>query len=237
MFPAVKNRFWKEVTVEPCETGHAILLDGRNIRTPAKTTVVLPTKALAEEVAAEWRNVEQEIDPADMPMTRRANAALDRVSRQRQEVAEMLASYAETDLICYRATHPAELIRRQAEAWDPLLEWVQDTFEIRLVATSGVIHVSQDTASRQRLGEVVSEMGVFPLTGFHDLVTLTGSLVIALAAIRQYRPLDEMWQLSRVDEAWQEQLWGVDEEAVVQEKHKRADFLDGFRFYRLSQMK
>ncbi len=236
MFPQSGKRFWKDVTTDVQEAGHAVLLDGRPLRTPARTLIVLPTPALAQAVADEWRAVEDRIDPALMPMTRRANAALDRVRGQRAEVVEMLTEYADSDLTCYRALHPEGLVVRQSEAWDPLLEWLERRHGVRLQPRQGVIHDPQDEAAIARLAEIVDAMGVFSLTAFHDLVTLSGSLVIGLAAIDGHAPIDRLWTLSRIDETWQEQFWGVDDEAAAAARYKFGEFTDAFRFHELSQM-
>lgn len=236
MFPPSGKRFWKDVTTDVQEAGHAVLLDGRPLRTPAGTLIVLPTPALAQAVADEWRAVEDRIDPALMPMTRRANAALDRVRVQRAEVVEMLTEYADSDLTCYRALHPEGLVARQSEAWDPLLEWLDRRHGVRLQPRRGVIHDPQDEAAIARLAEIVDAMGVFSLTAFHDLVTLSGSLVIGLAVIDGHAPIDRLWTLSRVDETWQEQFWGVDDEAAAAARYKFGEFSDAFRFHELSQM-
>ncbi len=235
MIPVSKRRFWKDVAVEGRDGGHVVLLDGRPLRTPARTLIVLPTTSLAQAVADEWHAVEDQIDPNEMPMTRRANAALDRVRAQRQEVAEMLVGYGDSDLTCYRATWPEGLAARQNEAWDPLLAWLEVRHGVHLETRHGVIHAPQDGAALARLATIVNGMEVFALTAFHDLVTLSGSLVIALAAIDGFAAIDRLWALSRIDETWQEQFWGIDDEAAAAASHKHREFADAFRFHQLSQ--
>lgn len=234
MTPSLKKRFWKEATVGDLGSGFTVLLDGRGIKTPAKGMFILPTVQLAEAVAQEWQAQSEEVDPASMPMTRRANAAIDKVTPQMREVADMLAEYGGSDLLCYRATHPQELQERQAEAWNPVLDWARETLDAPLVATAGVMHLAQDPQSLGRLADEVRKLEVFPLTAFHDLVTITGSLVLALAAIRGEFSIDRIWELSRLDERWQEEQWGEDAMATGVARNKFQDLKDAFRFYDLS---
>lgn len=231
---AVK-RFWKAASVEATGDGFAILLDGRAIRTPAKTGLVVPTRAMAEAIAEEWQAQEGKIDPMSMPLTRSANAAIDKVTGQFDEVADMLAAYGETDHLCYRATGPEALIARQAEAWDPLLQWVETRFDAPLKRVSGVVHMAQPEPSLARLRAEVHALDPFEMAAMHDLVCLSGSLLIGLAAIHGIRPIEELWQMSRIDEIWQEEQWGRDEEASDLAESKRRAFLHADRFYRLAQ--
>lgn len=226
------RRFWTDVTVEPSDEGWRVRLDNRPVKTPAKALLALPTERLAEAVAEEWRAQGEAVDPATMPFTRSANAAIDKVAPQRSEVAAMLAGYGETDLLCYRAEGPAGLRARQDAAWDPLLDWASDTFGARLVPTSGVMPIEQDRDALRRLARATHALDPWTLTAFHDLVTLSGSLVIGLAAIAGVRPAEDLWQVSRVDERWQAEQWGEDEEAAEQAELKKQAFLHADRFYR-----
>lgn len=230
------KRFWTEAApAEPDEDGGiAVLLDGRPVNTPAKARLQVPTRAMAEAIAAEWNAQEGNIDPTAMQMTRAANAAIDKVAHQRAEVADMLAAYGDSDLLCYRADAPEELVRRQAEAWDPPLQWAEATLNARLDVHIGVIHAPQPAEALRRLAREVHAMSAFQLAGFHDLVSLSGSLVLGLAAARGWREAGEIWQLSRLDEIWQEEQWGHDEEAAEAADIKRRAFLDAKRFFDLS---
>lgn len=223
------KRFWTEAGVTDTDAGHGIALDGRAVRTPAKAELIVPTRALAEAIAAEWNAVETRIDPQVMPFTRTANAALDKVAHQRAEVAQMIASYGETDLLCYRASAPQELVLRQREEWDPLLDWADAELGARLRPTEGVMPVSQHADAMARLRADVERRGVFGLTALHDLVALSGSLVIGLAAYRDAHGIDDLWQTSRLDEAWQAEVWGIDEEAEEMAEVKHAAFLHAKR--------
>ncbi len=229
------KRFWTEATSAPGEGGHVVRLDGRTVKTPAKAGLVLPSAAMAEAVAAEWQAQGERIDPLSMPVTRAANAAIDRVRPQHAEVADMLAAYGDADLLCYRAESPAELVARQAAAWDPLLDWAAETYGARLAPRAGIMHEGQDADALARLASAVHALDAFELTAFHDLVSLTGSLVIGLAAERGAQDPEALWATSRIDESWQEELWGTDEEAAETAAYKRASFLDAVRFLGLAR--
>jgi len=224
------KRFWKAATAEAAPGGWEVRLDGRPLRTPAKAPLMLPTAALARAIAAEWNAQGATVDPAAMPLTRAANSAIDKVTPGREEVVAMLAAYGETDLLCHRAEAPEGLVRRQAEAWDPLLAWAAEALSAPLIPTVGVIGVPQPPESLARLRAAVDALDPYELTAFHDLVALSGSLVLALAALRGQAPAEALWQASRVDEGWQEELWGADEEAARAAELKRRDFLQAMRF-------
>lgn len=229
------KRFWKEACVVEADQGHTVELDGRSVKTPAKRKLVVPTHAMAQAIAEEWDAQEGEIDPGQMPVTRSANAAIDKVALQHAEVAQMLADYADSDLLCYRAESPAELIMRQAEAWDPLLEWADDQFGARLIPVSGVMYQPQSPKALEVLARQPHGMDNFTLTAFHDLVGLSGSFVIGLAAMHDMREAKALWRLSRVDEQWQEDLWGRDEEASAVAARKESEFLHAKRFLNLAR--
>lgn len=229
------KRFWKVAQVVEADGGFAVELDGRPVRTPLKSAMRLPSRAMAEAVAAEWDAQEGEIRPLTMPVTRAANAAIDKVEVQHAEVADMLAAYGDSDLLCYRADSPQELIARQAEAWDPLLDWADETFGARLIPVEGVMHAPQDHRALERLARPVHEMDAFRLTAFHDLVGISGSLIVGFAAIHEARDIGELWRLSRIDEIWQEEQWGIDEEARAQAEMKESDFYAAKRFHDLAR--
>jgi len=210
------------------------MLDGRGVKTPAKTPLIVPTKALADAIAAEWDAQGEKVDPLSMPVTRGANAALDKVATQKSEVVEMLAAYGDSDLLCYRAAGPKELIALQVAAWDPLLAWAASDLGAPLNAHEGVIHVPQAPKSLDQLTSHVAEMDNFALAAFHDLVAMSGSLILALAVIKKRLTADEAWELSRVDEEWQISQWGEDDEAQATVAIKCAAFHAAARFYEKS---
>ncbi|MCB1389504.1 MAG: ATPase [Rhodobacteraceae bacterium] len=227
--------FWKDVSVIEAPEGFAIALDGRPIKTPAKAALVVPTRALADLVAAEWTAQQGEVKPETMPATRAANAALDKVRGQFGEVASLLTAYGETDLLCYRAEGPAQLVARQAAAWDPLLDWSADRFGVNWTVTTGVMPAPQSAATLARLGAHVAGFTAFELTAFHDLVAMSGSLVIGLAATEGIASIDALWGASRIDEDWQVEQWGEDDEATRLATLRRASFFDAARFFAASR--
>ncbi|ETX27972.1 ATP12 family chaperone protein [Roseivivax isoporae] len=229
------KRFWTRAEVAEEPQGFAVRLDGRGVRTPAKAPLVLPSRAMAEAVAGEWQAQGERIDPLTMPVTRGANAAIDKLSVQHAEVADMLAEYGDADLLCYRADAPAELVARQAAAWDPLLDWAAGRFGARLEPRTGLMHAPQDADALARLRAEVHALDRFALAAFHDLVSLSGSLVIGLAAEQGAFATDDLWVRSRIDETWQQELWGEDEEAAMAAEHKRRAFLDAVRFLALAR--
>jgi chaperone required for assembly of F1-ATPase len=224
------KRFWTDVTLGEEPGGFTVCLDGRPIMTPARNRLVLPARALADAVAEEWSRQEEVVRPATMPLTRLANTAVDRVTPDRAAVAAIVAAYAETDLLCYRAEGPGELRRLQDEAWDPLLDWAEARFGARLVPTSGVLPVVQARPSLDRLASAVDAQSPWHLTALHELVSLTGSLVLGLAVAEGACAPLEAWALSRIDEEWQFAQWGRDAEADAAAERRRAEFLDAARF-------
>lgn len=207
------RRFWKAAAVEPAGDGWQVTLDGRPVRTPGKLPLILPTEALARAIAAEWDAQADLIQPETMPLTRAANSAVEKVAPQFEGVAAMLADYGGTDLLCYRAEGQPRLAERQAAAWNPLLDWAEATFGARLAVTQGVMPVAQDAAALAALGQAVRGLDAWGLTALHDLVTLPGSLVLGLAVVRGRLDADAAFALSRVDETFQAEEWGHDDEA------------------------
>lgn len=230
------RRFWQTVHVREDGPGFGLWLDTRRLTTPAGAGLVLPSAALAEAVAEEWRALDGVIAPEAMPLTRAANTAMDRVPPHRGEVVGEIASYGATDLLCYRAESPAELAARQARAWDPLLIWAARELGAPLVVTAGITPVVQPRASLSALEQAVAGHDAFGLTALHDLVALSGSLVLGLAVSSGVREAADVWQLSRIDEAWQAEFWGLDAEAEALAAERRAGFLSAARFLALSRV-
>lgn len=225
------KRFWSDVAVVPEGEDYAVTLDGRPVRTPLKARLAVPTRAFAEEVAREWEAQAEVLDPNTMPATRLANAAIDKVAASRDEVVAMLASYGASDLLCYRAEGPEKLIAREREGWDPLLAWSAEALGADLAVGSGIMPVEQAPGDLQRLREPLEAMDAFELAAFHDLVALSGSLVLALAVAMGRLSAEEAWRLSRLDEDFQIEEWGEDEEAAQAAARRRAAFLDAARFH------
>lgn len=229
------RRFWKAASVRPAGAGWEVVLDDRPLRTPGKQPLVLPTEALARAVAAEWDAQADVIDPNRMPLTRAANSAIEKVTPQFHDVATMLAEYGGTDLLSYRADAPEELARAQAEGWDPLIDWAATELRAPLRITHGVIPVPQDPAALLKLHAEVVALDAFGLTALHDLVTLPGSLVLGLAVIRGRIDAETAHALSRIDEEFQAQRWGRDEEADAAAAARLAAMRDSERFWQLSR--
>ncbi len=225
------KRFWKAVTVVPCDGGFAVHLDARPARTPGKLPLVVPTEALARAISAEWQAQQGPVRPDTMPFTRAANSAIEKVAPQFDEVVGVLAAYGATDLLCYRATGPQELITRQAVAWDPLLKWAATELQAPLVVTHGVIPVDQPAASTRRLHDLTAALTPFQIAAFHDLVALSGSLILAFAVTRGRLTPTEAWALGRIDEVYQAELWGIDDDAEALAAAKCADFLQATAFW------
>jgi chaperone required for assembly of F1-ATPase len=231
------KRFYKEVTVVPAEGGFAIQLDGRPVRTPARAPLAVPTAALAEAIAAEWRGQGETVDPATMPMTGLANAAIDHVATSKAAFAAGVARYAQSDLLCYRADGPEALVARQAAAWEPLLDWARARYDVAFAVTQGIIPVPQPDETLTRLGAAVAVLDPFTLTGLSTLVTLSGSLVCGLAVVEGGQDLDAIWQAAEIDEAWQVEQWGEDAEAAARSARRRADFATAGAFCAMSRIR
>ena len=227
------KRFWKQAAVQATDGGFDIRLDGRPVKTPAKAPLVVPTRSLAQAIAAEWDAQEGKVRPETMPCTRAANSAIDKVSPLRAEVIAELAGYGGSDLLCYRATGPQGLIDRQSAAWDPLLDWAATTLAAPLNVTQGVMHVAQPQPSLDRLTARVAAFGAFELAAVHDLVAISGSLVLALAVTEGRLSSEAAFDTSRIDNRWQAEEWGEDEEEAEAEAHRRAAFLQAGRFFGL----
>jgi chaperone required for assembly of F1-ATPase len=227
------KRFWKEVAVEPKEGGWTVELDGRPVRTPARAPLVVPTEALAEAIAGEWRSAEGEIDPREMPVTGLANAAIDRIAPEREAFAAGLSRYAEADLACYRAEGPRALVERQEEAWDALLAWARRRYDVDFATTCGLMHVEQPRATVDRLSHALATLTPFQLAGLSPMATVGGSLVAALAVLEKAVTAEEAWDVVSIDERWQLEQWGSDAEAEKALDIRRRDFMAGAKFLRL----
>lgn len=227
------KRFWKEVTVSHQDGDFAILLDAKPVRTPGRAPLALPTEPLAEAIAEEWRAVGQDIDPRAMPLTGLANAAIDQVAPAPAAFADGLARYAETDLLCYRATGPSALATVQQTAWDALLGWARRRYDVDFVTTEGVAHVAQPAATIEQLRHAVEALDVFHLAGLSPLVTIGGSLVAGLALLEHAITPVQAWDAVSIDERWQIEQWGADAEAEAAIENRRRDFLAAAQFSEL----
>ena len=228
-----KKRFWTNVAVRPADDGYEVTLDKRPIKTPAKAQLVLQHQALADAIAQEWSDVKDTINPDTMPATRMANSVIDKVMHNRAAVQSMLGDYGASDLICYRADGPEKLISLQAQKWDPLIEWTKVHFG-PLNVTAGVMPVDQPTKTVAALNSSLDELSDWQLAAAHDLITISGSLVIALALLANQFDENTAWMLSRIDEEWQIAQWGEDDDAKQDAAKKHADFLFAYKFFKMT---
>lgn len=224
------KRFWKTAAPMEREDGFAIGLDGRGVKTPAKSELMVPTKALAQAISEEWDAQTEAVDPESMPLTRLANSALDKVTSQFDEVAAHLTEYGGSDLLCYRADGPEELICRQSEIWGGLLDWARTSVGVELIVQSGLMPVDQPKESLSVMAGITADFTPFELTAFHEFVTLSGSWVIGYAAFKKAQPVETLWECALLDELWQEEQWGEDEEAIETRAIKRQAFLTAAQF-------
>lgn len=217
--PQLKKRFYTSATAGE---GGAILLDGRPIRTPARNLLQAPTPALAQAIAAEWESQASVIDPAKMPLTRLANSIIDGVAHATAEVAADVGKYLGSDMLCYRAAAPDRLVARQAEIWDPILDFARDKLGARFILTEGVGFVNQpDHALAAARAAIPTDP--WRLGAVHTVTTLTGSALIALALMRGALTLDEAWRAANLDEDWNFELWGGDDVALRRREGRLAE--------------
>lgn len=220
------RRFWKLTSVEEADGRFALTLDGRRARTPAKNVLAVPSRALAEAMAAEWEAQGEYIDPGEMPLTRIVNSALDGVAREMDATLEELVKYAGSDLLVYRAGDPASLVAEQAAAWDPVLDWARERHGVRFVLSEGITFVTQPDASieamRSAFAAVVGEDEASPLrlAGLHVMTTLTGSALLALAVAEGFLDGQAAWKIAHVDEDFQMRAWGQDAEAMARRERR-----------------
>lgn len=224
------KRFYEAVSVVADDSGYAIMLDGRPVRSPGREALVLPTRALAESVAEEWRAQSGEIAPESMSMTRFANSAIDRVMPRKAEVVEEISAYAETDLLCYRTDSPPELADRQAASWQPLLDWAAGRYGAKLHVTTSVTPIDQDGTTLEIFRQEVAARDAFGLSGLHSLTTASGSIVIALAVAEGHIGAEEATAASLLDETFQAEKWGEDSEAVARWESISAEIAAAARY-------
>lgn len=230
--PGLK-RFYKAATVAEEGAGFAVLLDGRRIRTPAQRDFSLPTRALAEAVAEEWQAQGEKITPADMPLTQLAFTAIDRIAPDLAAVADRIGRYGETDLLCYRAAAPQDLVALQGKTWDPLLAWAEDAFGATLTVTAGITPVDQAPAALAALKSPLAGLDAFRMTALAAVVQVAGSLVIGMALLRGRLDAAAAAAASQLDETYQAAKWGDDKEALDRRRALTAEIAGAARFLAL----
>ena len=226
------KRFWKTVVIDD---QRGIRLDDRPVRTPGRVTLALPTDALAQGVADEWRTIGEgeEIDPSAMPLTGLSNAAIDRVGADPALFAAGLAQYGESDLLCYRADSPDDLVARQAAAWDPLLDWARTRYDVHIEVATGILHRAQPDQTLTRLSDAIAARDAFELAALSPIVTIGGSLIVALALAERAATAEQLWDAITLDEEYQAERWGRDPLAEAGIAARRRDFGAGVRMLEL----
>ena len=226
------RRFWTDVDVAEGPDGFVVRLDGRPAKTPAGVPLALPTRALADVVAEEWARQGETVELATMLATRLASTAVDRVPQQHAAVAQEVAKYATSDLLCYVAEGPEPLIRAEQAAWTPLLAWAESELDLRFVQTAGILHTPQPAETVDKVEALAAALNDFRLTGLAFAAPLFGSAILALALERGRITGEQAWEASRVDEAFQESRWGVDAEAAERADQLRTEALVLERWFR-----
>lgn len=227
------KRFYKQASAVEAGDGFGVELDGKALKSPAKAPLIVPTRPLAEAVAAEWQAQDEKIAADTMPLMSFVSTAIDRVIPQHQAVAAEITAYAGSDLLCYRAAYPAELVEEQGQKWQPLLDWASLRFDVPFAVTSGIMPISQSGATLMILGKHVAGYDSFRLAGLHTLTTVYGSLVLALAAVEGEVNMQEAFQLSQIDEEHQAEKWGRDEEAQARRDRLKREIEATDRYFAL----
>lgn len=228
MLKPMLKRFYKAASIGD-GAPFQILLDGRPVKTPAKRALVLPARACAEAIAAEWQAQDALINPATMPLTRFTNTAIDAVSETLGEVAADIVSYAGRDLLCYRAGAPSDLVRAQAAKWDPVITWAEKTLHARFRVVTGILPVDQPPAALSAVSEALQPHDAFRLTALHVMTTLTGSALLSIAHARGFLSAADAWSAAHADEDYQIALWGEDYEAADRRARRTTEFLAACR--------
>ena len=226
-----RKRFYGKVGVVEAAEGFAITLDDKPIRTPSGRQVVVPAREIADAIAAEWEAQQEFINPLTMPMTRFANSVVDAVVDRVDAVTEDMAKYFQSDLLFYRAGHPEALVAREAAHWDPLLFWAADTLGAHFILAEGIVHVRQpESAIAAARAALPSD--AWSIAALHVITTLTGSALLALALLRGVVHQDQAWAAAHVDEDWNSEKWGVDDEVAARRAARLVDFKAAARILR-----
>jgi chaperone required for assembly of F1-ATPase len=225
------KRFYKSVAV----TGQfGIALDGRSVKTPLKAPLVLPNRALAEAVAAEWEAQIEVINPHTMPLTKLANTAIDRAAAERSKISAEIVEFAGSDMVCYRAENPEGLVLRQTAKWDPIIAWAETELKTSFVTVNTITHQRQSAAALQALESHVTALDSFSFVAVHSLTTLTGSALLAVMTAAGAISTDAAWLAANVDEDWQIETWGKDAEAMIRREGRLSEFLACAKFLNLA---
>ena len=227
------KRFYRNAVSQPAEGGYEILLDGRGVKTPARERLIASSERLGQAIADEWNEQGETVNPRSMPLTGLANAAIDRVAPDPEAFARGLAIFGESDLICYRADQPRGLVARQSQQWDPLLAWARRRYDEDFEVVTGIMHRAQPDRTVSQLARAAAARSAFELAALSPLVTVSGSLIIALALAEEEISLETGWSAATLDEQWQLEQWGADAEAEKALDARRFDFEAGYRLLKL----
>lgn len=229
----LRKRFYTDVSVAPEGEAFNVLLDGRTVKTPGKVSLALRTRELADGVSAEWASQGEKINPLSMPLTQIACTAIDRVGPHRSETEELVAKFAESDLVCYRAEAPIDLVGRQHNAWQPPLDWLETEYGIALITTAALIAVPQPDESLAKFKELVTSFDDHELAAFAVLAQAMGSVVLGLSVTRGFLTGETAAAAAQIDETFQFELWGSDLEAEQRLSDLRDEVLDAERYLTL----
>jgi len=218
-----RKRFYAEAGVAEVADGFAVTVDGKPIRTPSGRQVVAPSREIADAIAAEWQAQQELIDPSTMPMTRFANSVITAVVDRVEAVTDDIAKYFQSDLLFYRAGHPEALVAREAAHWDPLLFWAAGTLGAHFILAEGIVHVRQPEAAVAAARAALPD-DPWSIAALHVITTLTGSALLALAFLRGVVDQDQVWAAAHVDEDWNGEKWGIDEEVAARRAVRLVDF-------------
>ncbi|WP_455479969.1 ATP12 family chaperone protein [Bartonella sp. B23] len=222
---SLPKRFYKEVKIVCEEGGFSLLLDGCPVKTPARRSFLVPKEACAALVAKEFESQKQVINPAKMPITRLINTVIDGVADDMQVIFEDLLRFVACDMIFYRAQTPKELVQRQCERWDPLLDWVEEKLDARFHLTQGLMHIEQPWEAIQAVSHYLRKVvSPYILAALHMMTTLTGSALITLAFAAGKINADHAFDIAHLDEDWVIKQWGIDEESIARRDHKKIEF-------------
>jgi len=226
-----RKRFYKEAGVARAESGFAITLDGKPIKTPSGRTVIVPERTIADAIAQEWRAQQETIDPLTMPLTRFANSVVESVVDRVAPVRDDVAKYFQSDLLFYRAGHPQALVEKEAAHWDPVLFWAADALGAHFILGEGIMHVRQPDTAVEAARRALPD-DPWSVAAVHVVTTLTGSALLALALAHGARDPDQVWDAAHVDEDWNRDQWGVDEEVAARRAARETDFRAAVRILR-----
>lgn len=231
------KRFYKETSWRNADgEGYVVFLDQRELKTAAKRRLLLPSQDLAEAVAIEWASQEEDIDPASMPMTAYAFTALDVVADKKAAVQDEVARYGETDLLCYITDEPAELSQRLSQAWQPMLDWSAKSLDAPLTITAGLLAIDQPAESLAAIRRHVLALSLFELAAVQTMTSILGSVVLSLAIVTGHKSADQAFELARLEEAFQAEQWGEDEDDAEKQAKDRAELSFATRFLQMARV-